>query len=62
MSDAQDTNVRLDTPDSVGYRAGMTSTCVIGRNLGKVYTPPADAPQAIHELAHVIDRELERSR
>ncbi len=53
---------RLETPDTVGFRAGMTSAGVIGRKLGKIYTPPVDAPKAIGELASIIDCELERPR
>ena len=53
---------RLETPQTVGFRPGMTSTGVIGRKLGTIYTPQPDAPKAIGDLADVIDRELERAR
>lgn len=49
---------RLETPSSVGYRAGMSSCGVIGRKLSSLYSIPDDTPEQIDDLIEQIDRSV----
>ena len=56
--DAKSGDFRLETPMMTGYRAGMSSSSMIGRKLGRLYDPPADMPSEIDEVLRVLDRKL----
>ena len=46
----QTIEVCLETPRVTGYRAGMSSTSLIGRRLARVYEVGADVPRDISAL------------
>lgn len=49
---------RLETPNSVGYRPGMTSYSMIGRKLGSLYELPADRKREIETALETLDDKL----
>ena len=57
MSDKAE-DFRLETPSMTGFRAGMSSSKVIGRKLDRLYNPPADMPSDFGQLLQLIDRKL----
>ncbi len=59
--DAKSEAFRLETPAMSGFRAGMSSSSMIGRKLGRLYNPPADMPSDIGQLIQVIDRKFDRA-
>ena len=52
---------RLDTPASAGYRAGMSSSGMIGRWLGRLYGLPDGTPREIGNALQVLDRKAYRA-
>jgi len=52
---------RLDTPRSTGYRPGMSSSCMIGQKLGRVYSVEGEVPPAIGEMLQTLHHKVSRS-
>ena len=46
---------RLETPRTVGFRVGMTSSGVIGRRLENLFEVPMETPRKIDELLRALD-------
>ncbi len=49
-------SLRLETPYLTGFRAGMSTSSMIARRLGRLYDLPADTPREICDLLQALDR------
>ena len=47
---------RMETPRTVGFRAGMSSSGVIGHRLGNLYEVPGETPDRMDELLRALAR------
>ena len=61
IMNAREGVARLETPQTVGFRVGMSSSTVIGRKLERIYDLPSDTPREIGELLKVLDSQVVRA-
>ncbi len=59
--DAKVEGDRLETPVMAGYRAGMSSSSMIGRRLGRMYEQSSDVPREIGDLLQLLARKMFRA-
>ena len=52
---------RLETPVTAGYRAGMSSSSLIGRRLGRMYEQSSEIPREIGDMLQVLARKVFRA-
>ena len=51
---------RLETPVMAGYRAGMSSSSMIGRRLGRMYEQSSEMPREIGDALQMLARKMFR--
>jgi hypothetical protein len=54
--------MRLETPSMLGYRAGMSSSCVIGHKLGAVFSVEQNLPREIDCAVRALHTKLGQTR
>lgn len=48
----------LETPRVAGFRAGMSSSGIIGHRLGSMFSVPAETPREMDTLLSALDRKV----